>query len=290
MTTSGRGAWRQRARARARADGHRRLSSAREPVDDAGAARPAGAGRGVRRPALPRHLHRRRAAPDFWRGSVAFRRALPMRPRIPLWVKLTPASSMLIGLAIAWHDYIRRPTPRPLRRAVPARLPLPAQQMVFRRALRRPLRPPGAVARPVVLEARRRRHDRPLRPARRGLCGRRRQPLTARLQSGYLYTYALVMLLGLIGAATWAIWWARDRASRCSAILLAVPLSPAALCLFAQARRRALDRAGRDAGRPRARHLAVGAYDPGGAAMAVRREARRSAAASAGRSASTASP
>ena len=33
--------------------------------------------------------------------------------------------------------------------------------------------------------------------------------LTARLQSGYLYSYALVMLLGLIGAATWAILWAR---------------------------------------------------------------------------------
>jgi NADH-quinone oxidoreductase subunit L len=30
-----------------------------------------------------------------------------------------------------------------------------------------------------------------------------------RLQSGYLYSYALVMLLGLIGAASWAIWWAR---------------------------------------------------------------------------------
>ena len=33
--------------------------------------------------------------------------------------------------------------------------------------------------------------------------------VTARLQSGYLYSYALVMLLGLIGAASWAIWWAR---------------------------------------------------------------------------------
>ena len=29
--------------------------------------------------------------------------------------------------------------------------------------------------------------------------------LTARLQSGYLYTYALVMLLGLAAAATWAM-------------------------------------------------------------------------------------
>ena len=33
--------------------------------------------------------------------------------------------------------------------------------------------------------------------------------ITARLQSGYLYSYALVMLLGLLGAASWAIWWAR---------------------------------------------------------------------------------
>ena len=33
--------------------------------------------------------------------------------------------------------------------------------------------------------------------------------ITARLQSGYLYSYALVMLLGLIGAATWVFWWVR---------------------------------------------------------------------------------
>ena len=33
--------------------------------------------------------------------------------------------------------------------------------------------------------------------------------LTARLQSGYLYSYAFVMLLGLIGAASWAVWWSR---------------------------------------------------------------------------------
>jgi NADH-quinone oxidoreductase subunit L len=33
--------------------------------------------------------------------------------------------------------------------------------------------------------------------------------ITTRFQSGYLYSYAFVMLLGLIGAATWAIWWAK---------------------------------------------------------------------------------
>ena len=33
--------------------------------------------------------------------------------------------------------------------------------------------------------------------------------IAARLQSGYLNSYALVMLLGLIGAASWALWWAQ---------------------------------------------------------------------------------
>ena len=32
--------------------------------------------------------------------------------------------------------------------------------------------------------------------------------LTARLQSGYVTSYALVMLLGLIGATSWVLWWA----------------------------------------------------------------------------------
>jgi NADH-quinone oxidoreductase subunit L len=33
--------------------------------------------------------------------------------------------------------------------------------------------------------------------------------LTARVQSGYVTSYALVMLLGLIAAATWVFWWTR---------------------------------------------------------------------------------
>ena len=33
--------------------------------------------------------------------------------------------------------------------------------------------------------------------------------VTTRFQSGYVYSYALVMLLGLIGAATWVFWWVR---------------------------------------------------------------------------------
>ena len=33
--------------------------------------------------------------------------------------------------------------------------------------------------------------------------------ITARVQSGFVTSYALVMLLGLIGLASWAMWWAR---------------------------------------------------------------------------------
>ena len=113
--------------------------------------------------------------------------------------------------------------------------------------------------------------------------------ITARLQSGYLYSYALVMLLGLIGAASWAIWWAQVSGLPLLSILIAVPLVAGVLCLFLERQRRALDRARRDAARPRARRRAVDRLRPERRAMAVRRERRRSAAGSTGRSASTAS-
>jgi NADH-quinone oxidoreductase subunit L len=82
--------------------------------------------------------------------------------------------------------------------------------MVFRRTLRRHLRPPGDGAWPLLLEAGRRSQiiDRfgPHGAAYAVGVGNR---ITARLQSGYVYSYALVMLLGLIGAATWVFWWVR---------------------------------------------------------------------------------
>src|SRR5260221_83122 len=58
------------------------------------------------------------------------------------------------------------------RRAIPRRLPFHRQQMVFRRALRFPVRPSLVVARPLAVARRRRGHDRPLRPAWGGGGGR----------------------------------------------------------------------------------------------------------------------
>ena len=92
-------------------------------------------------------------APTFWHGTVAFSRELAEAAESSaLWVKLTPTIAMLLGLWIAWNNYIR--SPGAADRFVgdlPGRLQVRRQQMVFRRAVRLPVRPAGAVARPAVL-------------------------------------------------------------------------------------------------------------------------------------------
>ena len=166
--------------------------------------------RGLRRLPLPR---RRSSMPRRARisgtGSIAFDAHLDARDHeVPLWVKLSAPAVMLIGFA----DRLLRPisaTP-----AFPARFV--AQFGVLYAFLLNKwyfdelynvifVRPSFWLGR-LLLEARRRGHDRPLRARRRRRAGRRAATrLTARLQSGYLYTYALVMLLGLAAAATWAM-------------------------------------------------------------------------------------
>ena len=45
---------------------------------------------------------------DFWSGSVAFNEHLThAMHEVPVWVKWTPFAVMLIGLAIAYRNYIR---------------------------------------------------------------------------------------------------------------------------------------------------------------------------------------
>ncbi len=192
---------------------HRRLSSARKPVDDAGADLPAGARRGAS-PAsssTPIFVDAERA-PEFWRGTVAFNEHLAHAAHeVPTWVKLTPTIVMLIGLWIAWHTYIRDVRAR---RTASSR-PSPAvHRFVSNKWYFDELydflfvRPALWLGRLFWQGGDEGTIDRfgPHGAAVAVAAGNR---VTARLQSGYLYSYALVMLLGLIGAATWAIWWAR---------------------------------------------------------------------------------
>jgi NADH-quinone oxidoreductase subunit L len=150
-------------------------------------------------------------APEYWRGAVAFSRELAEAAEgSALWVKLTPTIVMLIGLWIAWNNYIRTPeAPLAFVRQFPGVYRFVSNKWYFDELF------DFLFVRPSLWLGRLFWHggdegtiDRfgPHGAAYAVGIGNR---ITARLQSGYLYSYALVMLLGLIGAATWAIWWAK---------------------------------------------------------------------------------
>jgi NADH-quinone oxidoreductase subunit L len=151
------------------------------------------------------------SAPDYCQGAVAFSSQLAdAAESIPLLIKLMPLIAWIVGLWIAWNNYIRDPE-------APARLVgyFPGiYQFVFNKWYFDELYD-RIFVRPALWLGRLFWHggdegtiDRfgPHGAAVAVGVGNR---VTARLQSGYLYSYALVMLLGLIGAASWALWWAR---------------------------------------------------------------------------------
>jgi NADH-quinone oxidoreductase subunit L len=143
----------------------------------------------------------------FWGGSIAFDAHLMHAiHEVPLLVKLSPALAMLVGLLLAWNGYIRNPT-------IPGRFAGQfgllhsflynkwffdeIYEVVF-------VRPSVWIGRFFWKTGDEGVIDRfgPDGAATAVIAGTR---LTARLQTGYLYTYALVMLLGLAAATTWAM-------------------------------------------------------------------------------------
>ena len=150
-------------------------------------------------------------ASQYWQGAVVFSSHLAdAAEAIPLAIKLMPLIAWIVGLWIAWNNYIRDP-------AAPTRLVgyFPGvYRFVFNKWYFDELYD-RIFVRPALWLGRLFWHggdegtiDRfgPHGAAVAVGVGNR---LTARLQSGYLYSYALVMLLGLIGAASWALWWAK---------------------------------------------------------------------------------
>jgi NADH-quinone oxidoreductase subunit L len=143
----------------------------------------------------------------FWGSSIAFDTHLAHAiHEVPLWVKLAPGTVMIIGFLIALQAYIRRTD-------LPARFTgqwgiLYAflynkwyfdeiYDLVF-------VRPSLWLGRLFWKRGDEKTIDR-FGPDGAASVVRVGNVLTARLQSGYLYTYALVMLLGLAAAATWAM-------------------------------------------------------------------------------------
>jgi NADH-quinone oxidoreductase subunit L len=143
----------------------------------------------------------------FWNGSLFFdTHLMHAMHEVPIWVKLTPAIVMLIGLGLAWNNYIRRPD-------MPAKwveATGPIHNFLMRKWYFDEIyhllfvRPSLALGRLFWHRGDEKTIDRfgPHGAAFAVGVGNR---MTARLQSGYLNSYALVMLLGLVGAATWAM-------------------------------------------------------------------------------------
>jgi NADH-quinone oxidoreductase subunit L len=125
---------------------------------------------------------------------------------VPLWVKLSPAAVMIAGFLIAYAAYIRS-------RDFPARFVDQFRVLytfllnkwyfdeLYRAIIIRPALWLGRIFWKGGDEGTIDRFG-PNGVAALVTGGNR---LTARLQSGYLYTYALVMLLGLAAATTWVM-------------------------------------------------------------------------------------
>jgi NADH-quinone oxidoreductase subunit L len=150
-------------------------------------------------------------APEYWRQSIAFSRHLAEAAEsADLWVKLTPTIVMLIGLWIAWNNYVRNPGAADRLAAMFPRVYSFVSNKWYFDELYDFLfvRPTLWLGRLFWKGGDEGTIDRfgPHGAAYAVSVGNR---VTYRLQSGYLYSYALVMLLGLIAAASWAIWWAR---------------------------------------------------------------------------------
>ena len=146
-------------------------------------------------------------APEFWRGSLHFNEHLAhAMHEVPLWVKLTPAAVMILGFLIAWNNYIRDPSaPSRVVGATGALHTFLMKKWYFDELYDLIfIRPSLWFGRLFWHRGDEQTIDRfgPHGAAYAVGVGNR---ITARIQSGYLNSYAFVMLLGLVAVATWAI-------------------------------------------------------------------------------------
>jgi NADH-quinone oxidoreductase subunit L len=147
------------------------------------------------------------AGERFWKGSIAFREHLMHEMHgVPTIIKLSATIAMLLGLFTAWTAYIRDPK-------------MPAAVAGHFRVLYDFLlhkwyfdelydllfvRPAFAIGRLFWHRGDEKTIDR-FGPNGSAWLVQQGTRVTARVQTGYLYSYAFVMLIGLTAAITWAI-------------------------------------------------------------------------------------
>jgi NADH-quinone oxidoreductase subunit L len=144
---------------------------------------------------------------EFWKGALAFNEHLMHASHlVPTWVKFGPFTVMLLGLAIAWLSYIRFPDwPRQFVGQFGVLYQFLLNKWYFDELYHALFVAPAfALGRFFWKVGDVGFIDRfgPNGIAALVVQGNK---ITRRLQSGYLYTYALVMLIGLAAAATWAM-------------------------------------------------------------------------------------
>jgi NADH-quinone oxidoreductase subunit L len=154
------------------------------------------------------------AGEAYWHGAIAFNEHLMhAMHEVPLGVKLSASVAMLLGLLGAYIFYIRAPE-APARLAATYR---PIYLFLLNKWYFDELynllfvRPAFALGRFFWHRGDEKTINR-LGPDGAAWIVERSSRVAGRVQSGYVYTYAFVMLLGLIGAVTWAInIWATSK-------------------------------------------------------------------------------
>ena len=150
------------------------------------------------------------AGANFWRGSLAYSEQLAhAMHEVPYWVKYTPLAVMLIGLALAYRNYIAKPgAPAAFVALFPHLHRFLMHKWYFDELYDAIfVRPSFAIGRFLWHRGDEQIIDR-FGPHGAAVAVGLGNKLTTRLQSGYVYSYALVMLLGLIAATSWVLWWA----------------------------------------------------------------------------------
>jgi NADH-quinone oxidoreductase subunit L len=147
------------------------------------------------------------AGESFWRGSIAFREELMHHMHeVPLLVKLAATIAMVVGFVIAWFAYIRSTD-------IPARFTATFDvlydfvhhkwyfdelyHLLF-------VRPAFAIGRLLWHRGDEGTIDR-FGPNGSAWLVQMGSRAAGKLQTGYVYTYAFVMLIGLTAAVTWVI-------------------------------------------------------------------------------------
>jgi len=146
---------------------------------------------------------------EFWKGSIFFNEHLAHSAHeVPLLVKLSPLIVMLVGLWLAYRNYmVKTGAPAAFVALFPGIHTFLMHKWYFDELYDLIfVRPAMALGRFFWKRGDEQTIDRfgPHGAAYAVGIGNR---ITTRFQSGYVYSYALVMLLGLIGAATWVFWW-----------------------------------------------------------------------------------